>query len=303
MRTIRALAQAADGGRLWARFPAKKLALGFVLLVAGAAVFTLVDRVAPAAQKAPPAAVKAPVEKPAAGKASVEKPAVEQGAAVEKPAAAKAVEKAAGAPVRKPALAAESPFAAGPLLVMAGMLAGAIGLIFVLKRVLRGSRHVPNGKKILQVRDVLALGPKRAIWLIGLERRNLVIGLSGDELTLLSEYSEEAEAEAAEAPAPAREEPAAELAAEEEAVLSARPAPLTAGAPARIDAVVEEEITVPPPEAPAAPAPAQPDRRARSFPFMTVDAAQRDKKPRTDRVPHKFRQLLEQAAASEGQAR
>jgi flagellar biogenesis protein FliO len=276
MRTTR-LSELAENAGVRMRFPAKKLAVGLVLLCAATAVLALVDRVAPAAPPRPQ-----PNPPPAAAKPGL-------------------------APSRKAPLAAESPISAGPLLVMAGVLAGAVGLIFVLKRVLRGSRHVPGGKKILEVRDVLAIGPKRAIYLIGLEHRNLVVGLSGDHLTLLSEYSEEAEAGAAEPAAVSNEGRTGEFfvtQAASEAAFAARPTTVPAPAaaePARVDALVAGDVTVPPPEAAATPARAA-SAAPRTFPFAAVESAGA-RKPRAERVPHKFRQLLEQAAAPEGTGR
>jgi flagellar biogenesis protein FliO len=269
---------AAGRGLLGARFPARKLAIGFALLLAAATVFALVDRVVPPAPPATPAEKAAVVEKAAPGK----------------PAAAP----------RKAPLAAESPFSAGPLLAMAAMLGGAIGLIFVLKRVLRGSRHVPGGRKILRVKDVLAIGPKRAIYLIGLEHRSLVVGVSGDQLSLLSEYSDEAEAapEAAKADA-ADNARTGEIVLAPRGAVAATPAAATPAPAAHVDALAAEELVVPPPEEVAAAA-SSPAPSARSFPFASVDARPKpDRKPRADRVPHKFRQLLERAAETEGHAR
>jgi flagellar biogenesis protein FliO len=278
MRTTRVSGPTAELGRFPARFPGRKLAFGFLLLVAAAGVFALVDRVAPA----PPATTR---------------PAAVEAAPPEQPAAAKT---ATTAPARK-LLTSESPFSAAPLLAMGGLLAGAIALIFVLKRVLRGSRHVPGSKKILKVRDVLAIGPKRAIYLIGLEHRNLVVGLSGDQLSLLSEYSDEAEAEVAESAPPALEGRTGEFTIAAVRTASEAPAVQAPPAPMSLDTVVGGEVTVPPPktaarEATAAAAP-------RSFPFAALQAHKSSQKPRTDRVPHKFRQLLEQAAEAEGKTR
>jgi hypothetical protein len=60
---------------------------------------------------------------------------------------------------------------------------------------------------------------------------------------------------------------------------------------------------VPPADQPATAA-AAPALALRSFPFAAVDGARTaDRKPRAERVPHKFRQLLEQAAESQGLAR
>ena len=90
-------------------------------------------------------------------------------------------------------------------------------------------------------------------------------------------------------------------AAETEAAFAARPTTMTAPEPARVDALVADEVTVPPPEAVAAPARAA-SAAPRSFPFAAIESAG-PRKQRAERVPHKFRQLLEQAAGPEGPAR
>jgi flagellar biogenesis protein FliO len=239
--------------------------LTLTFVIAALSVFALVDRVAPPPETA----------KPAAGKP--------------------------GPKARKDLLASDSqPFSAGPLVAVAGVLGGAVGAMFLLKRALKGTRHVPSDRKIIKVRDVLAMGPKRAIYLIGLEDRNLVIGLSGDQMTLLSEYSElEESAEDAPAARPAREGRTGEMAMPVTAV-AARSA---ADRPTqRLDVEVADEVDVPPADAePPAPKTAS-GPRVFSFASVTPDKS-RSAQQRSERVPHKFRQLLEQAAEAQGSDR
>jgi flagellar biogenesis protein FliO len=272
MRTVRSLSATPEWRRLLPRFPVRTLLVTFGFLVAGVATFALVDRFAPA-PPAKPAAAKTATPKPGSGKPA-------EPAAAEKP--------------RKEPIRGEAPsIGTGALLVTGSVLAGAVLLLFLLKRFLKGGRHVPAGKKVLKVTDVLALGPKRAIYLIGLERRSLVVGLSGDQLTLLSEYSDQ----------DAEPEAAAEQALVAEARTGEHARPRIAAAPVarpetaapRLDVVASEDLTVPPPaaEPPPAAAPAAP--RAFSFaPVGRKPAATQRAQP--GRVPLRFRQLLEQAA-------
>jgi hypothetical protein len=187
--------------------------------------------------------------------------------------------------------------AVSALLPLAGVLGGAVGLSFVLRRALKRRGHLPAGQRILKVRDVLAMGPKRAIYLIALEHRNLVVGSSGDQLTLLSEYSDDQDepvlttAAALRAPGPAdRPEPAA----------PPREEPRFVRAPAgpSLDVEIADEVAVPAPG--AEPAEAVASRVARPFSFAAVGAAPKTNAHR-NRVPEKFRRLLERAAdESEG---
>ena len=194
----------------------------------------------------------------------------------------------------------------GSLLVTAGMLAGAVAFIFVLKRFLKGSRHIPGGKKLLLVRDVLAIGPKRAIYLIGLEHRNLVVGISGDQLTLLSEYSEESEAEAF----GGRADRARKSDRRARGRPAGRPGPskvTTLLAPGCRDLRCHRAATTWPCRRPRRRRPRRLRHtgNTRAFSFASRQdqgrCARRDQQ--TERIPHKFRQLLEQAAEVEGPGR
>jgi flagellar biogenesis protein FliO len=271
MRTVRSLASFADRAAAFGALPRRSLAIGLVLVVAAVLVFALVDRVVP--PPAPPAAQP-------------------PGAAAEK--------SARPAPRLEP-----SPVSAGPLVAIAATIGGAVVLLWFLKRALKGSRHLPGAQKVLKVRDVLMMGPKRAIYLIALEDRNLVVGVSGDVLTLLSEYSSETAEPQAESPALAAAESVPNARTGEFATApAAEPAPAAAPIPSAVAALpigrLDVEIGDDEPSARASTRPAAP----RTFPFGAVspDAA-RPQKSRSDRVPHKFRQLLEKAAQAEGGTR
>jgi flagellar biogenesis protein FliO len=190
----------------------------------------------------------------------------------------------------------------GALLPLGGVLAGAAALLFGLKRLLRGTRPLGRSQRILKVRDVLALGPKRAIYLIELEERNLVVALSGDQLALLSEYScEPDEATAAPAAAAAAQAPAAPAPVATAIPAAAPAAPAPAPAARTLDVVVADDVEVPPLD--AAPPPRNPATTARPFSFTPVRPAAARTQARTDRIPERFRQLLDQAAAADGQGR
>jgi flagellar biogenesis protein FliO len=200
-------------------------------------------------------------------------------------------------PRKEPARVEAPSIGSGPFVAVAAVIAGAVAAMFGLKRVLKGSRHVPAGRKILQVRDVLAMGPKRAIYLIGLEHRSLVIGVSGDQLTLLSEYS-----------AGDEEEPAAEPAPHAAPQRTAAPAPRAAPAPPPAPAVADEppahlDVEVGD-EGPSFASPAAEQGASRTFPFAAVGAAKAQAaRSRSERVPQRFRELLERAAQADGAAR
>jgi flagellar biogenesis protein FliO len=258
-------------------FPTRTLVAGAVLLAVGLAVFTFVDRIAPAPAPAP----KAP-------QSTAEKP-------------------------KKELLKSErQPFTVNTIAITGAVLAGAIALTFALKRLLKGSRHHPEKKRLLKIRDVLPIGPKRAVYLIGLEHRNLVVGLSGDQLTLLSEYSEEPEegAEAVVSAAPKREvrtvaieapvariNVAASSTAGDGMAESAQTE--TAKAASTVDFEVGDEIAAEGDVGTPAAMAHKPAASHRVFGFPSVGTQAHRNKPNAARVPHKFRQLLEQAAQAQ----
>ncbi len=75
-----------------------------------------------------------------------------------------------------------------------GSLAIVLGLIvitaFVLKRMLANSKHTPGGK-LVQVIQTFPLGGKRQIYLVKVAGRVLVVGGSGDNLSLLTDLPED----------------------------------------------------------------------------------------------------------------
>ncbi len=210
---------------------------------------------------------------------------------------------------------------------MIALLGALIAVFVVLRRMMRNSRMAPSGKKTLVIRDALSLGPKRSVYVIKVDNRSLVVGLSGDQMTLLSEFSDDSEAPSAAA------EPAAEPSEDAEA---ARPAPgalaaVYASLAAETVDVIETEnqdvepdpVEEPPPPPPRQKAPSAPERaqptapvaasrpltqseptppsrsQARAFPFDYVSPEDaRASKRRVERVPPKFRHLLEKAAAA-----
>ncbi len=78
-----------------------------------------------------------------------------------------------------------------------GSLAIVLGLIvitaFVLKRMLVDSKHTPTrgAGKLVQVIQTFPLGGKRRIYLVKVASRVLVVGGSGDNLSLLTELPED----------------------------------------------------------------------------------------------------------------
>jgi flagellar biogenesis protein FliO len=277
MRTVRTLSSAVDRTPALRRIPVRTLLLALALILAVGGAYTLIDRVLPPAAPATPATDRVEAR--------------EDGRTQPAPKPVKADKAPAVAPARVTAVSA--------LLPLAGVLGGAVGLIVVLRRALKRRGHLPAGQRILKVRDVLAMGPKRAIYLIALEHRNLVVGSSGDQLTLLSEYSDDQDepvlttAAALRAPGPAdRPEPAAPP--REEPRFVRAPAP----AGPSLDVEIADEVAVPAPG--VDPAEAVASRVARPFSFAAVGAAPKTNAHR-NRVPEKFRKLLERAAdESEG---
>jgi len=74
-----------------------------------------------------------------------------------------------------------------------GSLAIVLGLIvltaLLLKRMLVNSKHTPGGK-LVEVIQTFPLGPKRQIYLVKVAGRVLVVGGSGDNLSLLTDLPE-----------------------------------------------------------------------------------------------------------------
>lgn len=216
-------------------------------------------------------------------------------------------------PERKPApAAAEAPSATRVYVVLVGICLALGGGAWLLKERLKNGRTAPGKEKLLIVRDQLALDPKRRIVVLGVENRTLVVGVVGDQMTLLSEYSAaEPDAEeraAAEAPTTPHQavqssEPfdaASALAAEERDVVAAYRRPTERAA----EAVAEERFGTYVPRTAARPAPApafeRPAAAARAetptSPFRRIDAPAPTPKPRAA-VTDRFRTLLEAASA------
>jgi flagellar biogenesis protein FliO len=216
-------------------------------------------------------------------------------------------------PERKPVPAApEAPSATRVYVVLVGICLALGGGAWLLKERLKNGRTAPGKEKLLIVRDQLALDPKRRIVVLGVENRTLVVGVVGDQMTLLSEYSAaEPDAEeraAAEAPTTPHQavqssEPfdaASALAAEERDVVAAYRRPTERAA----EAAAEERFGTYVPRTAARPAPApafeRPAAAARTetptSPFRRIDAPAPTPKPRAA-VTDRFRTLLEAASA------
>lgn len=63
--------------------------------------------------------------------------------------------------------------------------------VLCAKRLMAKSRMLPGGSRVLNLVDAIPLGPKRQIYVVTAYDRKLVIGSSGDRLTLLSEFTGE----------------------------------------------------------------------------------------------------------------
>ena len=92
------------------------------------------------------------------------------------------------------------PLQVGSVLVVVIVLA--VGLVFLLKRVLKRARLAPGKRRVLELVDALPIGPKRFVYVLNLEGRTLVVGAGGDQVNLLAEYGED------EGPDPRQEEAA-----------------------------------------------------------------------------------------------
>ena len=82
-----------------------------------------------------------------------------------------------------------SPFQVGSILLVIVVLTAAFALL--IRRFLRGARLAPGKRKVLELVDAMAIGPKRFVYVINLEGRTLVVGAGGDQVSLLAEYGED----------------------------------------------------------------------------------------------------------------
>lgn len=176
-------------------------------------------------------------------------------------------------------------------LALVGCMALLFGLAWWLKNYARDGRRAPLGDKLLKIRDVLNLGPKRQVFVLSVEGRTLVVGLADNRFTLLTEMSTDDVVAPQKTPdgggrtaTRSFEDELVELATSP----TPAPAPSTVGVKtARAEACVASS-DVPSParlklEAEAAKETTPPAEVATAFPFSRAQV---------DRVPPKFRHLL-----------
>ena len=86
---------------------------------------------------------------------------------------------------------------------------GGLGLVLVLvfaaaafcSRFLKKMRMSPQGSKVLEMVDVISLGPRKQVFVLSVHGRQLVVGSTQDSMTVLSEFGPD-EIEAVEAEQP-----------------------------------------------------------------------------------------------------
>jgi flagellar biogenesis protein FliO len=270
----------------------KPLALSAGLVVIGFVAFMAVDAMGAGMTKSPPEA--APTQSAAIEVAMGEKVA---GATVNGlPGKASGVAKSAASRPASARTKAEVPITKDSTpslwrtgLALVGCMALLFGLAWWLKNHARDGRRAPIGDKLLKIRDVLNLGPKRQVFVLSVEGRTLVVGLADNQFTLLTEMTSD---EPATAPAPKKPDGghrSDERAFEDELVaLATASAPGTAptrtaraeAAPTSSDAPSPARLKL---EAEAAKDTVPSTPVAPAFPFS---------REQVDRVPPKFRHLL-----------
>ncbi|MFT7616429.1 MAG: flagellar biogenesis protein FliO [Planctomycetota bacterium] len=74
---------------------------------------------------------------------------------------------------------------------------GALGLVLLLvfaaavgcSRFLKKMRMRPQGNKVLELVDVIPLGPKKQVFIVSAYGRNIIVGATADSMSVLSEFS------------------------------------------------------------------------------------------------------------------
>ncbi len=311
MKSIGELERRPNWGRMLRNPVLKPLMMSAGLVVIGALAFMAVDAMgASAAQPESPSPTKSTsTPAPLALNSNGEKVASSAGIAAPITAGANTktvTSRPAGGPskAKSDALLAKD---STPSLMRTGMALAACvallgGLAWWLKSHMRDGRRAPTGEKLLRVRDVLNLGPKRQVFVLSVEGRTLVVGLADQHFTLLTEMVSESPVDSTVKPdggtkAPAKdfEDELLDLAAT--SVIEPTP-PLARTAPPAVRPQVRAQSSdTPSParlrlEALASrePAPSQ-EPVSPAFPFS---------REQVDRVPPKFRHLLKTHENSEG---
>ncbi len=108
-----------------------------------------------------------------------------------------------------PEAVAAAPSATKVYLVLLAVCGVLVGAGYVLKKKFSTGRALPGKEKLLVIRDQLALDAKRRVVVLGVEGRTLVVAVTGEQMTLLSEFTAlEAEPVLMSAPAAETERPA-----------------------------------------------------------------------------------------------
>ncbi|MSR75854.1 MAG: hypothetical protein EXS14_10345 [Planctomycetes bacterium] len=166
----------------------------------------------------------------------------------------------------------------GALLIGIALLGALVAVLFIAAKFMRKARMLPSSRKQqLKLQDVLSLGPKKALYVVGFEGRTLLISAAGEGVSLIADYSaEELGVESVTAPAISTPTVAINTAAEDEPESSqaTNASVITTNAPS----VATKRSTAP--------------ARAISTAAAT----------RPERVPPAFRHLLERAQSVEMEA-
>jgi len=174
-------------------------------------------------------------------------------------------------------------------LALVGCMALLFGLAWWLKNHARDGRRAPIGDKLLKIRDVLNLGPKRQVFVLSVEGRTLVVGLADNQFTLLTEMT-------CDEPAPAPKKPDGGRASDERAFEDELVALATASTPTASSAPTRTPRAESAPTTSDAPSPArlklEAEAAKESTPNTPVAPAFPFNREQIDRVPPKFRHLL-----------